>query len=80
MPLKVGELTVTFEVFLACPACDFRELPGELKDRESAKLLVEETRDGVVVTYCCWGCGRRRYLDEAIRTRDLRLYEPEEEG
>lgn len=79
MPLQLGTVQITFEVYLVCPTCDFRELPGDLADRESAKIQVEETREGEVGTYCCWGCGRRRYLDEAIRTRDVRICKPKPE-
>jgi hypothetical protein len=80
MALRVGEVTVTFEAILVCPTCDFRELPEELADRPNADVRVEFAREGELVTYCCWGCGRRRYIAEAIQIRDLRLVKPEPEG
>lgn len=76
MAVEVGGITLTFEVLLVCPRCEYRELPAELTDRPSADLKVEESRDGEVVTFRCYGCGRRRYLDEAISIRDLRRVPP----
>ncbi|MCK5713468.1 MAG: hypothetical protein KAI25_12175 [Hyphomicrobiaceae bacterium] len=78
MPLRIGELELEFEIILKCPTCGYIELPSELVTRENADVRVEEVREGEAVSYCCWGCGRRRYLDEATRTRNLQI-KPDDE-
>lgn len=80
MALRVGEFTVTFEVLLLCPRCRFCELPQELADRPNADVRVEVARDDDLVTYCCRGCGRRRYIDEAVQIQNVQLLKPQPEG